>query len=66
MAVAGIATFPLLRIDVAANGYTLVAMAGGLTMATSGNFDVVEQSALRVHPTLFRPKYPGLLDFPLR
>ncbi|HMA42124.1 MAG TPA: Ig-like domain-containing protein, partial [Gemmatimonadales bacterium] len=43
-AVAGLATFPDLRIDSAGTGYTLVASAGGLTSSTSAPFQVVPVS----------------------
>ncbi|HEY6110609.1 MAG TPA: Ig-like domain-containing protein, partial [Gemmatimonadales bacterium] len=43
-AVAGLATFPDLRIDSAGTGYTLVASAGGLTSSTSAPFQVVQVS----------------------
>ena len=39
-AIAGIATFPDLRIDQAGNGYTLVATSSGLTGATTTSFDI--------------------------
>jgi hypothetical protein len=40
-AVNGVATFSDLSLNVAANGYTLVASASGLTGATSAAFDIV-------------------------
>lgn len=39
-AVAGIATFPGLKLSATGTGYTLVANAAGLTAATSGTFNV--------------------------
>ncbi|MGH7614203.1 MAG: beta strand repeat-containing protein [Gemmatimonadales bacterium] len=52
-AVAGVATFSNLSIDLAGNGYTLMATASGLTAATSASFDITTGAALvfTVNPT---------------
>jgi hypothetical protein len=54
-AVAGIATFPDLRLDNAGSGYTLSAASAGLTGATSAAFSIVSstptQLAFTVQPT---------------
>jgi hypothetical protein len=52
-AVAGVATFPELRIDRPASGYTLVATAPGLTSATSAPFPL-RAGERRVHAQLRR------------
>ncbi len=44
----GVATFSGLSIDKAATGYTLVATSGGLTSATSANFDITAGSASKL------------------
>jgi hypothetical protein len=52
-AVAGVATFSNLSIDLAGNGFTLMATASGLTAATSASFDITSGAALAftVQPT---------------
>ena len=52
-AVAGVATFSNLSINLAGNGYTLMATASGLTAATSASFDITSGAALvfTVQPT---------------
>ena len=39
-AVAGVATFSDLSINIAADGYTLIASSAGLTSATSNSFNI--------------------------
>ncbi len=54
-AVGGVATFPDLTLDQAGDGYTLTAAAGGLTSATSAQFNVsaapVARLAFSVQPS---------------
>jgi hypothetical protein len=52
-AVAGVATFSGLSIDLAGNGFTLAATASGLTGATSASFDITSGAVLAftVQPT---------------
>jgi hypothetical protein len=52
-AVAGVATFSNLSIDLAGNGFTLMATASGLTAATSASFDITSGAVLAftVQPT---------------
>ncbi|HEY7686095.1 MAG TPA: hypothetical protein VH833_08330 [Gemmatimonadales bacterium] len=52
-AVAGVATFSNLSIDLAGNGYTLMATGSGLTAATSASFDITTGATLvfTVQPT---------------
>jgi hypothetical protein len=47
-AVAGVATFSNLSINLAGNGYTLVATSGTLTSATSNAFNITAGSAFRL------------------
>jgi uncharacterized repeat protein (TIGR01451 family) len=47
-AVNGVATFSNLRIDKAGNGYTLIALASGLTSATSNSFNITTGAASRL------------------
>ncbi|MEX2473152.1 MAG: Ig-like domain-containing protein, partial [Gemmatimonadota bacterium] len=50
-AVAGVATFDDLNVDVAAEGYTLAAGADGLAGATSAAFDIFSSTATRLEFT---------------
>ena len=63
-AVAGVATFPALSVDLEANGYTLTATATGLPDANSAAFNVTAGAkvALRVTPVASGITLDGRLD----